>query len=255
VLAATVMLLRGDHGALEVFMVVRHHQIDFASGALVFPGGKVDAQDEDPALTAACDGAADEPALRAMQIAAIREAFEECGVLLARREGERTLIDGTTLATLEPYRAQLVKGEVSLGEFLRANRLRLACDQLTPFARWVTPDMMPKRFDTYFFLVDAPRDHLALHDGHESVDSVWITPQAAIDGARNRKYTVIFPTLRNIEKLAQSPSPHAAIERARDSTIVTVTPWTERRSDGNFLCIPRDAGYEVSEERMPERAP
>jgi 8-oxo-dGTP pyrophosphatase MutT (NUDIX family) len=253
--AATILLLRGDHDVLEVFMVVRHHQIDFASGALVFPGGKVDPHDEDPALGTLCDGAAASAAMRTLQVAAIREAFEECGVLLARRAGERNLISGDALAALEPYRARLVKNEVSLLEFLGTADLRLACDLLTPFAHWVTPDMMPKRFDTYFFLAEAPRDHLALHDGHESVDSVWITPQAAIEGARSGRYTVIFPTLRNIEKLAHARSPAEAISRAKGSPIVSVTPWTERRSDGNYLCIPCEAGYDISEEKMPERPP
>jgi len=252
--SATILLLRGDHGSLEVFMVVRHHEIDFASGALVFPGGKVDAQDQEPALEGLCDGLAVDPYLRPLQIAAIREAFEECGVLLARRAGGRSLVDASDLLALEPYRSALVRNEVSLRQFLERERLRLACDQLTPFAHWITPDMMPKRFDTYFFLAAAPHDQVALHDGHESVDSVWISPADAIDGARSKRYTVIFPTLRNIEKLGHAVSPSDAIERARRSTIVSVTPWTERRADGNYLCIPPEAGYDVSEEKMPDRA-
>jgi 8-oxo-dGTP pyrophosphatase MutT (NUDIX family) len=251
--AATILLLRGDHSVLEVFMVVRHHQIDFASGALVFPGGKVDPQDEDPALATRCDGASADPTQRTLQIAAIREAFEECGVLLARRTGESRLVPGDVLARLEPYRMRLVKNEVSLLDFLRENDLRLACDQLTPFAHWVTPEMMPKRFDTYFYLAEAPHDHLALHDGHESVDSVWITPQAAIEGARSQRYTVIFPTLRNVEKLGHARSPADAIARAKAAPIVSVTPWTEQRADGNYLCIPPQAGYDVNEEKMPGR--
>ena len=253
--AATILLLRGDHAPLEVFMVVRHHQIDFASGALVFPGGKVDAQDEDPALAELCDGAATDAATRAIQVAAIREAYEECGVLLARRGAESSPIAGTELAKLEDARARLNRSETTFAAILREHRLRLACDRLVPFAHWVTPDMMPKRFDTHFFLVEAPRNQVALHDGHESVDSVWITPNAAMDGAASRKYTVIFPTLRQVEKLRHATSPADAIERARRSRIVTVTPWTEQRADGAYLCIPREAGYDVSEEKMPARAP
>jgi 8-oxo-dGTP pyrophosphatase MutT (NUDIX family) len=251
--AATILLLRGDHSALEVFMVVRHHQIDFASGALVFPGGKVDPQDNDAALADFCDGASADAAMRALQIAAIREAYEECGVLLARAAGESRLIAGSRLADLEPFRARINNGEVTFIEFLRQQNVRLACDQLVPFAHWITPEMMPKRFDTYFFIADAPPDQVALHDGHESVDSVWINPTDALAGAASGKYTVIFPTLRQVEKLGHDRSPADAVARARRSPIVTVTPWTEQRPDGQYLCIPVEAGYDVSEEKMPAR--
>jgi hypothetical protein len=113
--------------------------------------------------------------------------------------------------------------------------------------------MMPKRFDTHFFIADAPSDQVALHDGHESVDSVWISPADALTGAASGKYTVIFPTLRQVEKLGHDRSPADAVARARRSPIVTVTPWTEQRTDGQYLCIPVEAGYDVSEEKMPER--
>ncbi len=253
--SATILLLRGDHSALEVFMVVRHHQIDFASGALVFPGGKVDPQDDDPAFADFCDGASAVPSTRAIQVAAIREAYEECGVLLARAAGETRLIAGARLADLEQFRARINRGEISFKEFLRQQNVRLACDQLVPFAHWITPEMMPKRFDTHFFVADAPSDQVALHDGHESVDSVWISPTDALAGSASGRYTVIFPTLRQVEKLGHATSPADAVERARRSRIVTVMPWTEQRTDGQYLCIPTEAGYDVSEEKMPARSP
>lgn len=231
-------------------MVVRHHQIDFASGALVFPGGKIDAQDEDPAVLEYCDGADDDPVMRAMQIGAIREAFEEAGVLLARPADGSNIVDGERLARLEPYRNRLHAGEVSLLDFLEREQLRLACDTLTRFAHWVTPTMMPKRFDTHFFIAAAPEDHVLLHDGHESVDSVWISPRQALDDAASGTRTVIFPTLRNIEKLAEHDTVEAAVRAAQAEPIVTVTPWTEKRDDGVWLRIPEEAGYRVSEERM-----
>ncbi|MEZ5558141.1 MAG: NUDIX domain-containing protein [Pseudomonadales bacterium] len=253
--SATIMMLREDEQGLEVFMVVRHHQIDFASGALVFPGGKADPQDFDPALIPYLDGAASEPDMRAIQVSAIREAFEECGILLARAAGETNLVSGQRLQTLEHYRNALHGGELSITEFVERENLRLACDQLVHFAHWVTPEMMPKRFDTHFFLAAAPADHLAVHDGHESVDSVWIRPDEAIADAASGKRTVIFPTLRNIEKLGQSRSVAEAFAAARASKVVCVLPWTEQREDGNYLCIPREAGYQVSEEKMPARGP
>ncbi len=255
--AATIMMLRdgppGRSASLEVFMVVRHHQIDFASGALVFPGGKADREDFDPALIPYLDGAADAEDMRAIQVSAIREAFEECGILLAREQGSGDLVSGERLAELEDYRRSLHQGEVSILRFVQEQKLRLACDRLVHFAHWVTPEMMPRRFDTHFFLAEAPADHLAVHDGHESVDSVWIRPADVLEQAARGERTVIFPTLRNVEKLGTFATVAEALEAAAAAEVVRVLPWTERRDDGTWLCIPREAGYAVSEERMPDR--
>lgn len=254
--AATILLLRpGIKNNLEVFMVVRHHQIDFASGALVFPGGKADPQDFDEALIPHLSGAAADTDMRAAQVSAIREAFEECGILLARQTGADVIISGERLAELQSAREPMNKGEISLLDFLQKEQLVLACDALTHFAHWITPPMMPKRFDTHFYLAIPPADHIAVHDGYESVDSVWIDPAEAIAGAEDGKYTIIFPTLRNIEKLGTWTTPESAIAAAEQITPIPVLPWTEKREDGQYLCIPAEAGYAISEEKMPAREP
>jgi 8-oxo-dGTP pyrophosphatase MutT (NUDIX family) len=252
--AATIMMLRDGADGLEVFMVVRHHQIDFASGALVFPGGKADPADAEPELFRHLDGADDDERMRSIQVCAIREAFEECGILLARAEGATGLIDAGHLAGLESYRTTLHGGQVSVLDFLRREALRFACAELVHFAHWVTPAMMPKRFDTHFFLAAAPTDHLAVHDGTESVDSVWIRPDDVLEQARRGERTVIFPTLRNVEKLATFANVQDALAVTAATPVVTVLPWTEKRDDGVYLCIPPEAGYAVNEERMPDRA-
>lgn len=252
--AATILLLRQRGEEMQVFMVVRHHQIDFASGALVFPGGKTDPQDSDPRLADYLRGASVDPEQRAIEVSSIREAFEECGVLLARPRGSDALIDGERLAQLDPVRAQLVDGSVLLADFLAAEDLELAIDTLTHFAHWLTPTMMPKRFDTHFYLARAPEDHLALHDGSESVDSVWISPADALAGAEDGRYTVIFPTLRNIWKLGQHTSVDEAIKAAGAEPTVPVLPVLERRDDGAYLTIPAEAGYDIVEEKMPARS-
>ena len=247
--AATILMLRDGPDGLEVFMVVRHHQIDFASGALVFPGGKVDPGDTD--VRDLCDGAADlDDRDLAMRTGAIREAVEECGILLARENGSQDVVSAARLEALDQYRDKLHRGELSLKEFLERESLTLACDTLTRYSHWITPAMMPKRFDTDFFLAVAPADHLAIHDGHESVDSVWIRPEDALTGAEDGTYTVIFPTRLNIEMLGTSTTAAGAIADATARTIVTVLPFTEQREDGNYLCIPADAGYAISEEKM-----
>ncbi len=251
--AATILMLRDGPNGLEVFMVVRHHQIDFASGALVFPGGKVDAGDS--AVAAWCDGA-DGLSERdiAMRAGAIREAFEECGILLARPVASNELVDGARLRDLDVNRDRLHDGEISLLAFLEREQLRLAFDTLTRYSHWITPDMMPKRFDTDFFLATAPPDHVAIHDGHESVDSIWIRPEDALSGAADGTYTVIFPTRLNIEMLAEATNVAEAMAQAAARRIVTVLPVTEQRSDGNYIVIPKDAGYRVSEEKMERPA-
>ncbi|MEM7219135.1 MAG: NUDIX hydrolase [Pseudomonadota bacterium] len=250
--AATVLLLRDAPDGLEVFMVVRHHQIDFASGALVFPGGKADPQDFEPELRELAIGGTDDDDLFGAQVAALREAFEECGVLLARRLGEDRLIDGERLASLQTYREPINNGELGFAQFLREQHLVLDCGALGHFAHWITPEMMPKRFDTHFFVASAPPDQLAVHDGYESVDSVWIRPADAIGDAESGQRTIIFPTLRNIHALDRATTVAEAFDQL-PAKPVPVLPWMEKRDDGQYLCIPPEAGYDISEEKMPER--
>src|SRR5262249_34199846 len=149
---------------------------------LVFPGGKVDPHDRDPALKGHLDGAENLDELHvSLTACAIREAFEESGILLARKTGGGDCIDGAAATKLSPWRPKLNAGDVGLLEFLTTENLRLACDTLVPFARWVTPVFMPKRFDTYFYVATAPKGQLGRHDGSESVDSVWVNPLEAIE--------------------------------------------------------------------------
>ena len=142
--AATILLVRDSEDGLEVFMVVRHHQIDFASGALVFPGGKVDKRDTAEGVRDLVDGAEGLSDWElGMRVAAIREAFEESGVLLAREVGRDDIVPAARVAQLESYRQRLNDGDVGISDFLQTEGLRLALDQLVPFAHWITPDMMP----------------------------------------------------------------------------------------------------------------
>ena len=246
--SATILLLRdGEHG-LEVFMVKRHHQIDFASGALVFPGGKVDDHDRDPALRNHSDGAQNLDDLRlSLAACAIREGFEESGILLARKPGTANYIDAAAATALGPWRPKLNASEAGLVEFLTRENLRLATDALVPFAHWVTPVFMPKRFDTYFYVAEAPTGQLGRHDGSESVDSVWVNPLEAIE---DKRWTIIFPTKMNLIKLGKAKTAAEAIATARATPVVTVEPKAVKRDDGQFLTIPEEAGYGKIEEPM-----
>ncbi|MDB5486440.1 MAG: hypothetical protein JWQ58_155 [Reyranella sp.] len=256
--ATTVLLLRpskpGDAGsALEVFMVVRHHQIDSFSGALVFPGGKLEDADGDKALRARCGGAdkIDDAELK-FRIAGVREAFEECGVLLARKRGQRALIAAADLKAIETkWRAKLAKDEASIVDMVEAEDLEIATDLMTPYAHWITPTFVLKRFDTWFFLAEAPEDQIALHDGSESTDSVWIGAQEAIDEATAGKRTLVHATTKNLELLAEGKTVAGAISAASARKIVTVQPWVEVKDGKKFLHIPEGAGYRNLVREMP----
>jgi len=260
--ATTVLLLRpskkGDADSpLEVFMVVRHHAIDSFSGALVFPGGKLEDADGDARLKARCGGAdrisADELKFR---VAGIREAFEECGVLLARKPGQRSVIAAADLKAIEQkWRARLVKNESNILDMVEAEDLQLATDLMTPYAHWITPTFVPKRFDTWFYLAEAPEDQLAWHDGSESTDSVWIGAQQAIDEAASGKRTLVHATTTNLELLAEGGTVTGALSQASERTIVTVQPWVEQRDGKRFLHIPEGAGYRNLVREMPPQTP
>ena len=240
--AATVMIVRDGAAGLEVFMVVRHHEIDFASGALVFPGGKVDPADYDPGLRAYCpnsDALSDTDL--SLRIASIRESFEECGILMAREKGQSEFVSAKRLAELEPWRDRFNNRDATMLAFAQAAGLEFAVDALGHFAHWKTPEMMKKRFDTYFYLVRAPEDHIGLHDGSESVDSVWLTPQQAMDDADAGTRTVIFPTRMNLQKLAECSDVESAL--ASCGNVVTVQPFIEVDGDKKYLRIQADAGY------------
>ena len=243
-LSATILLLR-DTPAFEVLMVKRHHQIDFASGALVFPGGKMHAGDQDPAWAAHCTGWDDfDDAQRSLRIGAIREAFEEAGILLAERRDGSSFGEACDLSVREA----VDRGETAFLDVVQGLGVRLRLDALTVFARWITPVMMPKRFDTWFYAVRAPSDQVAACDGRETVDAEWIAPAEILRLEAAGERTVIFPTRMNVQLLSESASAADCVARARARTLVTVLPKVETRGEGQFLVLPSDAGYgEVAE--------
>src|SRR5438552_8685904 len=226
-LASTVLLLRDNaiRSEIEVFMMVRHYEIDFNSGALVFPGGSVDKGDKeiiaDPALYSGGEGL-DEVTL-SFRIAAIRETFEESGILLARPKGSKALVDAKRAKQIEAaHRASLCEGKTTFLKVLIDNGLLLALDALVPYAHWITPEGMPKRFDTWFFLAAAPPEQLGAHDGKEATDSVWVSPREALEGGESGRFKLPFPTTRNLLKLGKQASVKAALDEAKVNNIVTV---------------------------------
>jgi 8-oxo-dGTP pyrophosphatase MutT (NUDIX family) len=249
--AATVVILRDGVEGIEVFMVVRHHEIDFASGALVFPGGKVEMQDAAEAWYELAPYAGTTPSC-AFVVAAVRETFEEAGLLLARRRGTQALLGAEEAHGLVGrYRGPLLAGDTTFLDLVRAEDLTLATDLMVPFAHWVTPVTQPKRFDTHFLLVAAPVAQLGAHDGGESVDGFWIAPQQAVNDAEAGTRTLVLPTLMNLSKLARYATVGEAVAAIRSSPVVTVMPKVQRTAEGRILHIPAEAGYGVTEVVVP----
>lgn len=245
--ASSAIILRDTADGLQVFMVVRHHQIDFASGAFVFPGGKVDPHDHDLARAEAFPMRDQHPELP-FWFAVIRETFEEAGLLLARNKDEEELLGAEQAHDLvERYRSDIVEGKVAFSEVLLEHNLRPALDLLVPFAHWITPKTQPKRFDTHFFLVAAPVRQFGSHDGGEAVEGVWTTPRQAFADADAGQRIMLPPTRLNLEKLAQDDTVKDAVARARAAKVVTVLPRVEQVEGGRKLHVPIEAGYGMSE--------
>jgi 8-oxo-dGTP pyrophosphatase MutT (NUDIX family) len=248
--ASTILLLRDSattKSEVEVFMMVRHYEIDFNSGALVFPGGSVDKGDQEiiarPELY--CGGEGLDASALSFRIAAIRETFEESGILLARARESRTLVDARRAGEIEAVsRAALCEGKISFLRVLTDNGLLLALNELVAYAHWITPEGMPKRFDTWFFLAAAPPEQAGAHDGKESTDSIWLSPREALAGGESGRFKLPFPTTRNLIRLGKQPSVKAALDAARGKPVVTVMPVMTRLNGGRQLRIPLEAGYD-----------
>jgi 8-oxo-dGTP pyrophosphatase MutT (NUDIX family) len=250
--ASTILLLRDSagpdgNGEIEVFMMVRHYEIDFNSGALVFPGGAVDAGDKDiiarPELYTGGEGL--DAAALSFAIAAIRETFEESGILLAKLRGSSTLVDAKRAGEIEAaHRAALSESKTTFLNVLIDSEMVLTLDELVPYAHWITPEGMPKRFDTWFFLAAAPPEQAGAHDGRESTDSIWVSPREALAGGESGRFKLPFPTTRNLIKLGRHRSVKAALDDARGKAVVTVMPVMTRLNGGRQLRIPAEAGYD-----------
>lgn len=239
--ASTVMLVRdrpgSDRGGVEVFLMQRRRSMTFASGALVFPGGGVDPRDADPDVP--WTGPAPEEWADVLRVtpgeaaafvcAAVRETFEECGVLLAAEPGAADLCRPTGPGW-EEDREALVAHAVALSELLRERGLVLRADLLRPWAHWITPAAEPRRFDTRFFLAALPRGQEARDLGGEAVNARWWRPQEALRLGRAGEAFVMPPTQVCLEELAAAPDTATLWEQKR--TLRTVMPTIERNEDG-----------------------
>lgn len=239
--AATVVILRDRaEGPPELLMLERARAMAFAGGALVFPGGRVDPADH--ALAALQPGSGLDADDVAARIAAVRETLEEAGVAV----GLSATPDSTAMAAI---RAALTEG-AALGELLATHGLTLALDELVPFARWCPQHSLARIFDTRFYLARAPKDADAIVDATENVRLFWASAQSVLDDADAGRVTIIYPTRRNLERLARYRSFDEAAADARAFPIRTITPVQEERDGVRYLSIPDDLGYPITSEPL-----
>ena len=257
--AATVMLVRDGadgRGPLEVFMLRRNLNSDFVGGAYVFPGGAVDEADRHADLESICEGRSDDQASQMLEIgsgglaywvAAIRECFEEAGVLLAYRE------DGEVVSLADPeieerfrvHRGEVDRGDRSLIEVCRQERLRLAVDKIHYFSHWITPEGPPRRYDTRFFVTAAPPEQVPLHDDRETIANTWINPQDAMDRCDRGEFEMIMPTIKNLEAIARfERSDDLLAAAAAIESVPAILPRLANDGNGVRILLPGDPGYE-----------
>ncbi len=259
--AATVVVMRaGTQGAgPDVLMLQRSGKADFASGMYVFPGGGVEAEDLSAAAAQLSprlspgqaqgrlvDAATEAQAL-GYHVTALRETFEECGILLVRTPEGAPVMPGPAL--LEAGRKASTEGGTRLNEWLIENKLAWATEDLIYFAHWITPKAVPKRFDTRFFLAEVHQDAQVTVDGAEIVGYRWTTPERAIAEHAAGQMPMIDPTLRNLEVLQAFPSVDAARRALAERPVRKVMPQIKTLPDGKRLLIfPWDSAYEADPE-------
>ena len=245
--AATVALLRDAPDGPQVYLLRRVRAMAFAGGMHVFPGGSVDPADAHaaiawagpPAADFAAAFATDEPLARALVCAAVRETFEESGVLLAGPSPDEVLADVST-DEWEAERVRLEAREQSLSDLLTRRGLVLRADLLRPFAHWITPEVEPKRFDTRFFVARVPEGQVCREAGTEADRRLWLRPQQALD----QQLGMLPPTAVALADLAAHPDVETALAAPR--TIRPVLPKLVVGDDDEVaFLLPGDAGYPV----------
>jgi hypothetical protein len=176
--------------------------------------------------------------------------------MLARRRGAGEIIDATAAErVVATHRLRLLRGETTFLDIVRGEDLTLATDLMLPFAHWITPERVPKRFDTHFFLAAAPVSQLGAHDGAESVEGLWIAPRQALAEAQAGARTLVFATRMNLAKLARYATVADAVAATRAKPVVTVVPKVKHTPEGRWLQIPAEADYGVTEVFVEEGSP
>lgn len=264
--AATVLLLRDGAEGLEVFMLKRNLNSDFVGGAYVFPGGAVDPADREDDLGPLCVGRTDADASRrlgidrgglAYWVAAIRESFEEAGLLLAYgRDGLIVdLDDQAEVARWSDHRTEVDSGRRRLIEVCAAEGLQLAVDGMHYFGHWVTPVGAPRRYDTRFFLAASPERQTPLHDDHEVIDNVWVRPADGLARAESGELMMLPPTVSSLRAMARFDCVADALDAATEIvTVPRILPKVIPVDGGMRIVLPGESSYDEGGTDLPPDA-
>ncbi|MDH6517519.1 8-oxo-dGTP pyrophosphatase MutT (NUDIX family) [Streptomyces sp. SAI-135] len=239
--AATVMLLKDGPAGTVVHMLRRRASMAFAGGAYAYPGGGVDPRDDEHQIHWAGPTRAwwaarfgvDETTAQAIVCAAVRETYEEAGVLLAGATPE-TVVGDTTGAEWEADRAALVARELSFAEFLERRGLVLRSDLLGAWTRWITPEFEPRRYDTWFFVAALPEGQRTRNASTEADRTVWIRPQDAADGYDKGELLMMPPTIATLRQLIPYGTAADALAAAPDRDLTPVLAQA-RLVDGEIV--------------------
>lgn len=249
--AATVMLLRSSGAGPEVYMLRRQASMAFAPGAYVFPGGSVDARDADEEVAWTGPDATQwgrvfdaPPALaRALVCAAVRETFEESGVLLAGESADSVVAD-TTSDEWEADRHALLDRSISLAELLGRRRLVLRADLLRPWARWITPVIEPRRFDTRFFAAALPAGQRTRDVGGEASEVLWVAPEKALKAGERGEIRLMPPTAVTLSELAACGDLDTVLTGPRH--VAPIIPEVQLREGAVWLTVPGLGDFPIS---------
>jgi 8-oxo-dGTP pyrophosphatase MutT (NUDIX family) len=231
-------------GGVEVFMVRRHIQSDFAPDVYVFPGGSVASDDQQAEETPGLCAPAGEGVTAlgsGLRVAALRECFEEAGVLLARHGAAMLTIGEEDVARYSGYRAALQSQQMTMAALAEQEGLIFATDALIHWAHWITPEAMPKRFDTHFFLAEMPPAQEAAHDQLETTDSVWITPEEASAGFERGDFPLVFAQIHQLRALHGLTSYDDARARFASQPPSAIMPRVVERDGQMVILLPDEA--------------
>jgi 8-oxo-dGTP pyrophosphatase MutT (NUDIX family) len=244
--AATVMLVRDGRSGVEVLMLQRTHGATFVGGYHVFPGGVVDDSDRSSEIEALSAGLTDGGASASLGLAdgglafwaaAVRECFEEAGILLAITASGSFVdfADGGVAERFTAYRHAIYEGDLRLVDLCRAEALRLPFDDIRYVSHWITPVGEVRRFDTRFFVARAPAGQEPLHDEGETIATLWVRPEVALDRYRRRELRLLPPTVRNLQFLAGHRSANAVLTAAAEiSHPPAIQPRPADLASGNW---------------------
>lgn len=249
--AATIVLLRDARAGMELLLMRRSRRAGFVPGAYVFPGGRVDGSDSTPEVLRRLDGLTSDAAARRLELpdadppaisyylAALREAFEETGILVGARD------DGTAPPTaaddpsVDDVRESLMQDELSFAEALDRLESRIEGTAVEYIAHWITPEPEPRRYDTRFFAARVADEATPIIDPREMTDAVWITPAAALDRLDRGDLPMVFPTIKTIEQLTRFDTASEALEGFADAPVRTILP--------TLVVTPTGIGLQIDE--------